>query len=564
MILIIAIMYLAVIIQGGFFATAYLPLGILALIGIPFVVKKIPSIKYVLPFLLICIIYLISVLVTGVTIDSLKYSAKILVYFLFWILLSNAKDKEQLTKSIVILGFAVSIIGIVAFSGLIPIGGMVNVKRLQGVFQYANAMGIFTAACSLTANEIEDTKYKNMIMPMEIALLLTQSAGAILFYLIGLFAAILLKYKGKRVEIMSGFVIRFSISFISAAIMYLLPSNMKILSIVILVVLIIFQKKINVFCNKFKLPIVPIISCVALAAAGLAVVRGGRFIGTFAERLIQISDGVAALAANIFTGLGPGNWAIQSYAWQSLDYTATYIHSSIVQIGVDAGIGAVIVVLLMFIYYFKYSINSKPFVFMAGAIIILHSLVDTTFSFSGIVIVLITLFYIRTNEEAIVKVPRWSTILAAVLLLPIFLGLTSWNYKYNQAIKSSEPIIQLRKLEESPINSYMGSLALANLYFNQGMADDFNLQVKKIPYKTADVYYLQAKELFQEGNYEEALRFDYLCINESKMQSFGYTLALQIINKLPEEEQSKQQRILEGYRSAALKSKHFLSYYIKN
>lgn len=563
MIITVAIMYLAVLIQGGYFAAAYLPLGILALFGMLFIGKKLPNLKYVLPFLLLCIFYFISMLTTGITVDSLMYSAKILLYFIFWILLYNIKDKDKLIRSIVILGFSVSLLGVAAYAGIIPIGGMVNVNRLQGVFQYANAMGIFTAASSLTANELQDKKYNKMIVTMEIALILTQSAGAILFYLIGLFSAILLKYKSNRTEIISGFVLRFSTSFITAALMFILPSNIKFLSLAILVILILLQNKLEFLYERVRLPLIPIITIVALAAAGLTIVRGGRFTGTFIERVIQISDGLSAIASNIFTGLGPGNWNFLRYAWQSFGYSATIIHSSIIQTGVDAGAGAAVVVLIMFIFYFRQPINNKPFIYSAGAIVILHSLVDTTLNFTGIVFLLMSLYFIRSSEESYIKIPRWSTVLLAILLIPCFFWLTSWNYRYNQANKSSNAIILLRNMENFPINSYEGSLTLGDLYYKAGMSDEFKEQLKKIPYKTADVYYLAARELIKEGKYEEALEQGYLCIKESPMQSFGYSLVLDIIEKLPEEDRVKQKLLLNEFRSNAEKHKHFLSHYIQ-
>lgn len=573
-IFIAVLLFIAVILQGGFFPTTYIILGIVAAIVLPFVTKKIPPIKITLTFLVICVLYVISAIINNPSFDGFISAARPLVCFLFFILAYNVKDKNNASKYIVIIGLVTGGIGLLAYCNIIVLSGANTVGRLQSTFQYANAAGIFLAVCGLLTNDIESKKLKNKITIIETSLLLTQSVGSIISYILGLVICITMSDKKDRRSLLLRFCLNLIFSAVFAALIYISSVILKqsIVSAVMLVLFLascryiqtIIDKLIN---NKFGL----IISIVGVAASGSLIffVRSNSAWKTYIERIIQINDGFNVMLSHLFMGVGPGIWENIKFTWQSASYEAGYIHSSIIQLGVDAGVLAIAAVIVLIIIWFKNINMRRRYIFSSIVIILLHSLLDITLNFISICFLLIILSCLIIESPMHVIKSRVPVILSSIAVTIMLIYLFSGQIELNNGLKfftAGDAKSAIEVLEQSEYyykNSYSANFLLSRLYYQTNQYDKFYEQIERLPYKTSDVYYLESNVYSKQNKPYDAINSTFRCIELSRQQKYGYELAEQIIGVLPDAEKNEYNQKLDKYKAYAKSVENKLSYIIK-
>jgi len=180
--------------QGGFTDTAWCLAGVFFSAILLFKFNKFPPKNASFLLLGAVIFYIVSVVLNGSHAEGWMGVLKIIVVVLWLLVLLNIRtDTEQLAFW---SGLLVAVTGILAFLGVLPIPGAATAGRLFGIFQYANATGIFLAVCAFLTRY--NNKRRHWALVMEAALLLTQSAGSILVYLIGLGYIWITKSKEKN------------------------------------------------------------------------------------------------------------------------------------------------------------------------------------------------------------------------------------------------------------------------------------------------------------------------------------------------------------------------------
>lgn len=122
----------------------------------------------------------------------------------------------------------------------------------------------------------------------------------------------------------------------------------------------------------------------AAGAASVIPMLGSERIGegmqTFGERLCQMYDGMCIIARYPVFGIGAGNWAYEYPRFQTSQYVTTVVHSSIVQIGVDAGIPAMALAIALFVLGWKNRKADLRFD-LAILLVFIHSIFDFSFQF---------------------------------------------------------------------------------------------------------------------------------------------------------------------------------------
>jgi hypothetical protein len=300
--------------------------------------------------------------------------------------IKNIKKINLDTEKLILLsGLIVSILGILAFCQILPLQGNVLNNRLYGIFQYANATGIFIAITAFFTR-FSPNKAKYTVL-METALILTQSIGSIGTYLIfSVLWSVLKKDKNSAIYLFS-----FSLSACLAVLIFITVSftQLPFISVIFPLVYFLLAPKTEklfakIWGNKIFLPTGLLL--VALFGVSLLLVRKMQPLATFVERLVHISDGFRMLSAHPL-GLGGNAWKEHIHEFQTQWYIAKIPHSSLIQLGFLAGFLGIFVVVVALVYFLKTSIKNKNtnHYFFASLMILFHSLQDITFSFVSIV-----------------------------------------------------------------------------------------------------------------------------------------------------------------------------------
>lgn len=315
-----AIMAYIILNQGGYFAGGIISSGLI--ISLVMLRGKIKIKVTDVIFFVFCIWYLFCSLKPGF---DIRYTAKGLLpisCLLFKFLLpDNVDDKKTILEKIVVISFYITVLAILI--GVYSSITSMRLRRLTFPFQYANASGIFFGVMFILSRYMEFEWAKKRQYVFFAGLVLTQSVGAIGLTVL---AEIFLSRNLKRT-----------------------------------------------------------LAIVAILLIGAIVLRGRVYqsIGTFIERFLHMYDGFLCAADNPMFGIGAGRWELVKNIYQSGFYDAKEIHSSIVQIAVDSGIIGIGVFALSVIYAIKKTIFSGKIYIVAILMILLHSCLDFTLTFSS-------------------------------------------------------------------------------------------------------------------------------------------------------------------------------------
>lgn len=353
----VALVCALVLFQGGYYAGATCVIGFVGAIAyILFAIIR--NERRVCPWptlalLGIAALYLISSFAHGATLTMLQTTA---TWFAaagmsLWCVQETAGDKRRALDVLSSVGVVLAAAGIAMFAGLIPIEGAVNAGRLMFTFQYANTAGLFFAVIAvLSLCGSQRWRRVAAIVPIS-ALLLTKSVGAIAV---------------------------FAIATVVIAVRWVRENRPK--------------------------PALAVGGALAVVAVCAAVVvlfrdRFAQAAQTFIERGIQMLDAGSLLATNPLAGIGPDQWQFAYSAAQTAQYQAADVHCSYLQVALDAGAVAALVLLAMAAFgVWRLARNGEFAAALGAGMIAVHALVDFDFQFSAIVV--LTALLISTPLDA--------------------------------------------------------------------------------------------------------------------------------------------------------------------
>ncbi|MBQ7039903.1 MAG: O-antigen ligase family protein [Clostridia bacterium] len=211
--------------------------------------------------------------------------------------------------------------------------------RLLFPFNYSNASGIYFAVCFFLCIERNDRLLKKVSLVFIVSMLLTLSVGAIA------------------------------------------------LSFVLICIKLIQKKKIK----EFFIAVIAVI--IAAFLLKNRIIQSG---GTFLERLLQMHDGFLCMMKNPAFGIGAGAWETLKQSFQTGFYSANTIHSSFVQVGVNSGFLGLLLFVITVAAFLK---DADKKYFPLCLMIIIHSLVDFSLSFSALGFFVILLANPETEQK---------------------------------------------------------------------------------------------------------------------------------------------------------------------
>ena len=212
-----------------------------------------------------------------------EYASRGLIPFavlLFWIYISNTPGLKE--NAIIIITKASLFVAAIAIAHC-AVQSIADrtLYRLTFPFDYSNVCGIYFAVCFFWSKSIPDRAFGYLKMIFLLAVVLSQSVGA-LGLLVLAFTYQLIKNK-KYFVVIAEFAIFGILAFLLRD--RLLESS-----------------------------------------------------ATFLERLLQIQDGISCILDNPIAGIGAGKWQFAKWYYQTGFYGALFMHSSFFELGVNSGI----------------------------------------------------------------------------------------------------------------------------------------------------------------------------------------------------------------------------------
>jgi hypothetical protein len=571
--LIAAFLLIMVLLQGGFPDAVWAYAGVAVFIAALVIkIKTLPDLRITALMAVIALLSVISTAMSDGGMSGYIAAVKPLVMFGFLIVLYNADF--DLYEAAFIAGTVAAVVGLVSYSGASLFAGSVISGRLQGTFQYANAAGLFLGVCAFLTKR--NTKQSRFAMLMEIALLLTQSVGAIAVY-VGVTALSCVRGREKRASI----VVEFLVSAVSAALMYIVAYRLAIpaAAVVFPVLAFVFGGKIRSLAVKFERAAAPLlVGAAILGTAGVLAVRGLRPLATYIERIIQITDGVSLMLRKPL-GIGAGQWGLRYMEYQTAPYTSRLIHSGYIQIGVDSGIAALAAAAAVLGIWARR--RKRGTESLAVAMILCHAALDISFSFLSIDLLLCMLF-ISTfpgreiqkstsgNTERVRFKALTRTALAAPLLLCVVIAYGA--FEKNRALWLAERgnIGEAQRVAESAVFENDGEMMLKMMEWAYesgayadivGTFDHMSMSQSRAP--PAEAYHIKALSEFAYGDYPACAESALTCAVKSPYQEYGYDLLRQAASFLDDDSRGAYLKAAGDAEADALAGRNPLYKYIE-
>jgi len=419
------ILVTAICLKGSYFPQSYLPIlvvtGVWLLVRIP---RRIVHVLWKDPvFILLWIIFVCYCLANFIAVAN-RYTAiletlKIATWLLFFLAVRLSQEVIILYKGIVTGCLLLALFGLLAYLGIVEFPQAVlwsgGLPRLQSLLQYANVMALFMGIAYFlslylahhTQSITQKRGYYFYGYLFLLTLFLTYSRGGIIVFLVFVWGWVFLQAQQGQGGWWETLLQVIAAAFFGFLIAILISFKQPVLAFLVLVfsfglLFLLWRWKavpqVNKSLVRFALTVPP--ALMVLGGIGLLVTDQRAIIlsrvGTFIERIISMQDAGTILLKHPGLGIGPGSWSSLQFKYQTAPYTVRYLHNGFLQMALDAGLFALLGLLLaMLIYYVREvrifratgdSIELLPGI--ALGFIFLHSLMDIGFSFTGLLLII--------------------------------------------------------------------------------------------------------------------------------------------------------------------------------
>lgn len=515
---------LSALIQGGYYPGNFLAVG--AVVALLSILRKRKTV-YAAELALwgFSALYLLASLANGYSLDSLSQACLPLVCSFFLSAFCGLKPEEKtIFFRCLLLGTGlVCGVSILSYVGVLPFTDAEAARRLQFPFQYANAAGSWLAATAIAIGAFPDERVQKVRLPCLTALFLTRSVGALALYAVC--KAVLLLTDRPREDLYEELAVHILAGAFSVA-LWAVPGWPALPVVILLYVAGYFLKTLLAPGKTRRWVRWPLLALAVGSVAGfLLTSRFSQSTGTFFERIVQISDGLRLLAAHPVFGVGAGNWGALYPYYQTAQYTSTVFHSSLIQFGADAGIGAVLLFILFLLLSACQGKRVRRTAF-AALFLILHSTMDFTLQFFPVFALLLSLLFADPESRGALTVNRalfcTGTAVAAALCAVMLFGQTREKQMIRLAGAGDYGAVISQYEASAPLLG--DSLSARELYFNAlyfcGNTEKL-LSAEQNETETLNMLLLRAISLHQTGHTEEGCR---LLLSELERQIYRVAL----------------------------------------
>lgn len=467
------ILVLAICLRGSYFPESYLPIlvatGVWLLIRLPSI--AIPALwkdqfLVLLGMIFLCYIFA-SFAALGNRHTAILETLKIAAGLLFFLAVRLSQDRVVLYRGIVTGCSLLAGLGLLAYLGIAEFPQAVlcsgQVLRLQSLLQYANVMALFMGIAYFLSlylghrsQSVEQKRsYYFYGYIFLLTLFLTYSRGGITLFLVFVWVWIFLQAQPGQGEWWVTLRQVVAAALFGFLIAMLVSNNRLVLAFLVLVfslgmMLMLWRWKSATLVNMLIVRLILLLppTFLLLGGIGLMVTGKGPMIlssaGTFLERIITMRDAVTVLQKYPGLGIGPGSWSSLQFKYQSAQYMVRYLHNGFLQMALDAGLFALLGLLLIVLIYYVREVRSfqvkrdyyELLPGMALGFILLHSLIDVGFSFTALLLIMAVFLgsqplpdHLGKQKTQIKKISLNLPKLLLALALLIIIGFASyvWN-----------------------------------------------------------------------------------------------------------------------------------------
>ncbi len=545
---------LATLFHGGFFSMEYITLTIAFLAFIVFSKDISISKSNFILLLGVVFLYYLSAIFSGYNVGmAITESTKPLLLLSASIIGARLK-KNSFMNALTIASSTLGIIGLFSLCKVIEFTDFVyvynGVKSLQSTMQYANSTAIMLVCGIFSVRALEKNKrhsfaYSATEILLTVCLLFTHSKIAIAVYIVLTILELVLLKDGISLKLILHSI---SAVFLYFAMQFLIDEK---LSFVALVFLIISVLLISETISKIKRTTIKINRLTAIALITgilLAMLISLYFvdISTIMVRFLYYIDATKALIHNPLWGLSPGGWENYQYNYQSAQYYVGQVHNGVLQVGLDAGIFAMLLfvalLVISLIGLMKVWKSDKKtndlYILLIFSALILHGFFDFDFSYGNILIILgiciaygckkIHPFELKSAHKSLAVVCVIFLVYLNISEAILFLGQNEFNKEnHSKAARYYELAVKIRPYDVD--SDIMLSLCQAKLG-NTGQAEKIVAKAYEKHPNNQDII-LKAMDIATNNkDFSQYITYQNQLLNCAPMQQNTYTNSIRYLD----------------------------------
>ena len=244
------------------------------------------------------------------------------------------------------LGVACGALGMLVFSGVVPLEGALNAGRLQFTLQYANSAALTFLVFFLVGLFYLPQRFRLAAALPLCSLLLSQSASTLLLALVCGIAVVAWSFKVRWHRFALDALICALFAAVAAGASFAWDS-LALPGLLALAGLAALRARGRLLVPAAWEVRAAVLACAACLLAGLCLLallwgRLGQATGTLLERGVQVADAWGLFTSAPLLGIGPDAWATTYPFVQSAQYTASVVHCSYMQVALDSGLAGLL------------------------------------------------------------------------------------------------------------------------------------------------------------------------------------------------------------------------------
>ena len=248
--------------------------------------------------------------------------------------------------------------------------------------------------------------------------------------------------------------------------------------------------------------------------------------GTFTDRMYYWSDVWNNIDSIGLLGRGGDGWKYIMYRIQSFPYLTSEIHNSLIDLFIEVGIIGLAFCIVLLVFAFRNLWRSRSIVFPAFLFLVLHSLIDFTFSYP-VMILWLLLLYVAGHEltQSAQKRIRF-TYLPSIIVVILIVASIFLSTKFMKAEQSFQAAFSASSHEEAAyyiqtaVEQNPWQTTYSSMAVEQGLItiEESRLQLEqalkyeprnaRLHYQLAEVYKELGNARKTELHYDLMLRYD--------------------------------------------------------
>lgn len=341
-----------------------------------------------------------SVLANGATLTTLAElgSCAAVAGFAWLWSLQGEEGREASWNLLCWLGVLLGVVAVFLYAGVFELEGAMHEGRLQFPLQYANGAGILFAVLFYLQLLSGQKALRACAAVSFAALLFTQSAGAVLAFLLAALGLACLLVRREEWELLAHAALQCLVGAAAFALAHLGAASEVALGLAACLAALLLMALAGAACCQVRyeellrargrvlsLGLLAAALVCAVAFALLFAPRLAQATGTFLNRVAQWQTALYVLASHPVLGVGPDAWQFVYPRYAVASFHVKAVHCSYLQIACDAGLLGLALIVAVVVCGLRNALRANDLrVGVAFTLLALHALVDFDLQFGGL------------------------------------------------------------------------------------------------------------------------------------------------------------------------------------